>query len=339
MKRVVIIGGGVAGIAAAVRVAEAGWAPVVLETRPKLGGRATSFKDPRTGLTFDNCQHVVMGCCSNILDLYRRLDVLDRIEWHPETWWANPPRRPERLKATGLPAPLHFGPSFLRLRFLRVDDKIAIGQAMSAMIRMGLGGREDWRDRSFEEFLDQTSQPPGARKLFWEPAVVGACNLPCRKVAANHALQVFQEGFLSGGWHATVGLATCNLRALMEPAPSGIMFADEIRLSGLELFAKHGISEGVPMCVELVDPDRWGMGNRIERCLAALEAYGPAARPQIPRLQALQDDLVERLWNPEKLAKIDIPDLIRRIGNAPGDMTLRSLESFAPAPDGGVEDP
>lgn len=128
-------------------------------------------------------------------------------------------------------------------------------------------------------------------------------------------------------------------RALMEPAPSGIMFADEIRLSGLELFAKHGISEGVPMCVELVDPDRWGMGNRIERCLAALEAYGPAARPEIPRLQALQDDLVERLWNPEKLAKIDIPDLIRRIGNAPGDMTLRSLESFAPAPDGGVEDP
>lgn len=289
MKRVVIIGGGVAGIAAAVRVAEAGWAPVVLETRPKLGGRATSFKDPRTGLTFDNCQHVVMGCCSNILDLYRRLDVLDRIEWHPETWWANPPRRPERLKATGLPAPLHFGPSFLRLRFLRVDDKIAIGQAMSAMIRMGLGGREDWRDRSFEEFLDQTSQPPGARKLFWEPAVVGACNLPCRKVAANHALQVFQEGFLSGGWHATVGLATCNLRALMEPAwelvrraggsirsgtrVRGIAY-DGIRASGV--VTDHGLEHGTAI-ISAVPPDR--LARLVSKPMAAVD----------PRLQGLDE--------------------------------------------------
>ncbi|MFM7809975.1 MAG: FAD-dependent oxidoreductase, partial [Planctomycetota bacterium] len=79
MSDVVVIGGGIAGIAAALRLAEAGHRPVVIETRRKLGGRATSFVDPRTGAMLDNCQHVVMGCCTNLLDLYRRLGVLDLI--------------------------------------------------------------------------------------------------------------------------------------------------------------------------------------------------------------------------------------------------------------------
>ena len=218
MKRAVIIGAGVSGIAAAVRLAEAGWSPLVLETRPKLGGRATSFEDPRTGLRFDNCQHVVMGCCSNILDLYGRLGVLDQIDWYDETWWATPPGRPARLKSTMIPAPLHFTPSFLRLGFLGIDDKLAIGQAMFKLVRLGLAGRHQWRDRAFSEFLDATGQPSGARMKFWEPVVLGACNLPSDQVAANHAMQVLQEGFLAGAWHSNVGVARCDLESLLQPA-------------------------------------------------------------------------------------------------------------------------
>ena len=60
-----------------------------VETRPRLGGRATSLRDPRSGLVIDNCQHVLMGCCSNLIDLYDRLDVLDRIEWHRELYWTS----------------------------------------------------------------------------------------------------------------------------------------------------------------------------------------------------------------------------------------------------------
>jgi squalene-associated FAD-dependent desaturase len=243
MKRIVIVGGGVAGIAAAIRVADAGGIPIVVETRTKLGGRATSFEDPRHGLMLDNCQHVVMGCCSNVLDLYGRLGVLDRIEWHPTTWWANPPRRPEALRASGLPSPFHMSASFLKLRFLGVDDKIGIGQAMWRLIRMGFAGREDWRHRPFSDFLDETAQTIEARERFWEPVVVGACNLPCREVAANHAMQVFQEGFLAGGWHATMGLATCPLRDLYDPAVEIIERAGgEVRLgSGVRGIAFDGI--------------------------------------------------------------------------------------------------
>ena len=70
-------------------------------------------------------------------------------------------------------------------------------------------------------------------------------------------------------------------QAIVEPAPSGIMFADEIRLSGLDLFAKHGIAEGVPWCVTMVDPERWGMGNRIERM--------PERTPRLRRGRRLAD--------------------------------------------------
>ena len=276
-----IIGGGVAGIATAVRCAEAGWVPVVLEARGKLGGRATSFDDPRTGRSLDNCQHVVMGCCSNILDLYERLGVLDRIEWHRETWWANPPRRPDRLRADAWPAPFHLARSFLQMRFLSIDDKIAIGSTMLHMIRMGYAGRDAWRDRPFSEFLDEQAQSPDARDRFWEPIVVGACNLPCDQVAGNHALQVFQEGFLAGSWHATMGLATCDLRDLYDPAERilrrsgggirlrtsvrGIAF-DGIRASGV--VTDDGLVPGAAV-VSTVSPDR--LASIVSRPMVAVD--------------------------------------------------------------------
>ena len=81
-RRVVVIGGGLAGIAAAVRLADQGCQVTLVETRKRLGGRATSFVDPQSGITLDNCQHVLMGCCTNLLDLYRRLGVADHIQWH-----------------------------------------------------------------------------------------------------------------------------------------------------------------------------------------------------------------------------------------------------------------
>ena len=118
--------------------------------------------------------------------------------------------------------------------------------------------------------------------------------------------------------------------AILEPAPSGIMFADGIRLAGLDLFAEHGIEEGVPWCVTMVDPERWGMGNRIERCLDALRVYGSAARSQIPRLKALQAELVDRKWNPERLEKVDIPGRIRELENDDAPRSLRRIDELTP---------
>lgn len=221
-RSIVVVGGGLAGIAAAVRIAETGDRPMLVETRRRLGGRATSFVDPRTGEVLDNCQHVVMGCCTNLLDLYERLEVLDRLEWFDSTWWATPPGQPSVLRpsrpALVFPAPLHLGISFLRLGALHRSDKRAIGRAMWRLLRLGLRGRVSWRGRTFLEFLEQTRQPASAVERFWQPVVVSACNLPVERVAASAAMQVFQEGFLANRWSSAVGLSTVPLSALYDPA-------------------------------------------------------------------------------------------------------------------------
>jgi hypothetical protein len=83
-------------------------------------------------------------------------------------------------------------------------------------------------------------------------------------------------------------------QAAVESAPSGIMFADGIRLSGLEVLAKHQIEEAMPLCIELIELDRWGSGNRIARCLNALRLYGGSAKELLPKLEPLQEYLESR---------------------------------------------
>ncbi len=83
-------------------------------------------------------------------------------------------------------------------------------------------------------------------------------------------------------------------RATVEQAPSGVMFADGVRMAGLELLAKHHIAEGLPLCVQLVEPDRWGLDNRVSRCMKALRAYGTAAREMLPALRELEQQFAAK---------------------------------------------
>src|SRR5271170_4431245 len=80
-KRVVVVGGGLAGMAAAVALESAGYAVTLVEARKTLGGRAGSFEDPQSGEILDNCQHVLLGCCTNLIDFYRRLGVAGKIRY------------------------------------------------------------------------------------------------------------------------------------------------------------------------------------------------------------------------------------------------------------------
>jgi hypothetical protein len=114
-------------------------------------------------------------------------------------------------------------------------------------------------------------------------------------------------------------------QAVIEPAPSGIMFADGIRLSGLEILAKHRIKEGLPICISLIDLDRWGMRNRIKRCLKTLRVYGGAARSQIPRVQKLEEALLSKNWKPAEIEDLDLSAIIKEITDDQDPPVLRSL--------------
>jgi hypothetical protein len=82
------------------------------------------------------------------------------------------------------------------------------------------------------------------------------------------------------------------LEAVIERSPSGIMFSDNIRTKGLQLLAKHHIAEAMPLCIDIMDIERWGKNGRIMGCLKALECYQGAAKPALPRLLELEKQLV-----------------------------------------------
>src|ERR1700739_1450125 len=129
---VAIAGGGLAGLAAACALAGAGFRVTLFERRPFLGGRASSYQHPGTGEIVDNCQHVLLGCCTNLIDFYRRTGVENRIRWYDNLTFLEPGGRASVIGPAALPAPLHTSPAFLRAACLSLSDKLAISRAMMA---------------------------------------------------------------------------------------------------------------------------------------------------------------------------------------------------------------
>ncbi len=111
--------------------------------------------------------------------------------------------------------------------------------------------------------------------------------------------------------------------AIAVPAPSGEMFAAGIRVDGLDILAKFHIKEGIELCFAVMEIDKWGKGNRVPRCLKALEMYGAAAKPMLPRLHQLEKDMPGQGMQ-DQVASVTA--LIRKIENATGTVELKSLE-------------
>ena len=132
---VLVVGGGIAGVSCALRLAESGIPVTLLETRKKLGGRATSFLDARSGRVLDNCQHVVLGCCTNYLDLLDRLGAAEKIRWYREQYWIEEGGRTSVISRGPLPAPAHFTMSLLRPRCSRWARRSMLARACSAIMR------------------------------------------------------------------------------------------------------------------------------------------------------------------------------------------------------------
>lgn len=227
--RVIIVGGGIAGISAALHLSEHAVPVTLLETRTKLGGRATSFTDVRTGETIDNCQHVAMGCCTNYLDLCRRLNVLHHMRWTSHTTWVEAGGRTSVIAKCALPAPGHFLPSFLAAKFLDATEKIALASAMGQMLRED---RRRFAGITFAQWLAMKDQPPSVVSKFWSPVVVSACNLDVDKVCAATAMHVFQDGFLANPEAPDIAVSTVPLVRLYDAATDAIRAAGgEVRLS------------------------------------------------------------------------------------------------------------
>ena len=199
MPSAIVIGGGLAGLSAAAALGGAGFRVEVFESRPFLGGRATSFPlspaDDASEL-IDNCQHILLRCCVNLLDFYARLGVEDSIRFYREFNFIEPGGRVSTLRRGALPAPLHFTEAFLRMRFLGAADKIAIARGLLAL-RRERTRRQDLDSITMLDWLLQKRQTPRAIERFWRQVLVSAVNEDVDRMAARHGFQVFWLGFLA----------------------------------------------------------------------------------------------------------------------------------------------
>ena len=215
-KSVIVIGAGVAGMSAACALAEAGFRVQLVEQRGYLGGRANSYLHPGVNEVIDNCQHVLFGCCTNLLGFYRRIGVADRIHWTSEMTMIEPGGRrsalgPFRLGPFTLPAPLHSAPSFLNAKAFTLADKLSLGRAMQAMMKP-----EALVDshKSLGDWLRSHKQTEGAINRFWRLVIASALNAEIDSIAVPYAAKIIRELFLNSAEAGSMGMSTVPLSEL-----------------------------------------------------------------------------------------------------------------------------
>ncbi len=207
---VAIVGGGLAGLSTATALADAGYRVELFERRPYLGGRASSYELPGNGEVVDNCQHVLLGCCTNLIEFYRRLGVERQIRWYDEITFILPGGRSSTLKPGALPAPFHAAPSFLESNVLDLTDKLAIARAMLALAP----SLPKDNGENFHAWLLRHGQTKHAIDRFWAPVLVSALNEDLDRISLRYAALVFRDSFLKSAEAGRMGVPAVPLSQL-----------------------------------------------------------------------------------------------------------------------------
>ena len=218
-----MIGGGLAGLACGVALAEAGWRVRLFEQKPFLGGRATSYVLP-SGEHVDNCQHVTLGCCTNLADFYRRVGSTDKIKFFDRLVFVDPQGRRGTMKAGILPAPFHMAGSFLTFAPLTMGDKLSIARAMLEILA-AKGKTSDLNEAggiSMLEWLRRRRQTPGAIERFWRVVLVSALDEELEHTDARYGVDVFWKAFLLNSTGYRMGVPVVPLAELYEGCKAAI---------------------------------------------------------------------------------------------------------------------
>jgi squalene-associated FAD-dependent desaturase len=216
-KNVIVIGGGLAGLAAGVALADAGCRVRLFEQRPYLGGRATSYALPN-GEHVDNCQHVTLGCCTNLEDFYRRVGSAGKIHFFDRLFFLDPQQRTGIMQAGFLPAPLHMTGSFLSFAPLSLKDKISIARALAAILFAGGQPKDAYAGEpvSMLAWLQRHKQTPRAIERFWRVVLVSALDEELDRTDARFGIDVFWKAFLKNSTGYRMGVPSVPLAELYD---------------------------------------------------------------------------------------------------------------------------
>ncbi len=245
LSSILVIGGGMAGIAAACDLADAGLPVTLLEARPFLGGKTWSFRDEQTGLTVDNGQHVFLGCCTAYTHFLQRLGIEGST--HMQARLRVPIFDAEHglaaLEAArvSLPAPLHLLPSFLRLPMLSWREKLRAARTLVAIELAGERGRIAFDRMSFADWLRAQGETERSITYLWNLITLATINEDCSRASAGLGLMVFQEGLLRRADGGRIGYATVGLSDLVCQAATrylttrGVSIRLSCRVAALEI--------------------------------------------------------------------------------------------------------
>jgi squalene-associated FAD-dependent desaturase len=235
-RSVVVVGGGVAGLAAATALAGAGYRVQLLERRPFLGGRASSYEHPGTGEVIDNCQHVLIGRCTALIDLYRRLGAADAIRWYDRFTFLTPGGKASVIEPGLLPVPFHSTVAFLGAPAFSLADKLAIARGLASFGR----GLPPDSEEDFAHWLHHHGQTQRAIERFWKPVLVSALNEDLDRISVHYAAKVFRESFLLSAQAGRMGIPTIPLSELYGLATG------YLRAQGGEVSLRTGVDSLVP---------------------------------------------------------------------------------------------
>jgi len=216
IPHVVVVGAGLAGLAAAAALVDAGCRVTVLEARRRIGGRAASFDDPLGGGLVDACQHVAMGCCTNFLDLARRAGFAASLRHDRTLWFISPTGDRSACKpSTILPAPLHLAPLLLGMRHFSWIERARLAAGMMRLAR----ARGAELDDTAGLWLERIGQPARVIELFWQPVLESALGESIGLVSVSAARKVAVDGFLA---HRSAA----DLHVPVEPL--GVLFGERL---------------------------------------------------------------------------------------------------------------
>ncbi len=253
-KRVVIIGGGFAGLAAGVRLSERGYEVLLLERRNHLGGRAYSFIDSKTGDVVDNGQHLFMGCYRHTIDFLRTIGRLDRLKFQERP-------RVDFLDREGfasfdcppLPAPLNALAGLLRMKGIGIGDKLRtfnVGRAIKRNGKLSPGAL------TVDQWLDQLGQSTRIKQRFWQPMVVATLNQSPDIASARMLKVVLQEAFGGDSKSARIGISRVGLSDLYTDGASDFITSRGGEVQTGAQVRTLVIEQGVVLAVELKDGQR-----------------------------------------------------------------------------------
>ena len=250
----------------------------MFERRPYLGGRASSYQHPGTGEVVDNCQHVLLGCCTNLINFYERTGVADKIRWYDRLTFLEPGGRASVIGTSFLPPPLHTAPSFLSAHCLKLRDKFAVARAMMAL----MPGLPKDEGKPFLHWLRAHGQTELAIERFWKTVLVSALNEELDRVSVTYAAQVFRESFLKSARAGQMGIPSVPLTQLYNAA------GDYIGKRGGEVRVRASVDSfrAMPDGVEICSDGR----QQVFDCALLAVSFDTISRllPTLPEAESLR---------------------------------------------------